>query len=193
MQVDILSLQHLDRKFDIIECSGVLHHMEDPLAGWRILNDLLQPKGIMNIGLYSEYARQAIIEARSFIEKKGYKPTLEDIRKCRQAIFDLSEHNPWNFLLKKPDFFSASTVRDLIFHVQEHRFTLPEIAIILDELELEFLGFTIDQNIKKQYLACYPDDSHAISLENWNLFELENPHIFTCMYQFWVQKKVANV
>ena len=36
MQADILDLGKLDRKFDIIESSGVLHHMANPLAGWRI-------------------------------------------------------------------------------------------------------------------------------------------------------------
>jgi len=37
MQADILDLGKLDRKFDIIESVGVLHHMDEPMAGWRIL------------------------------------------------------------------------------------------------------------------------------------------------------------
>ena len=34
MQADILDLHKLDRQFDLIECAGVLHHMENPVAGW---------------------------------------------------------------------------------------------------------------------------------------------------------------
>ena len=30
IQHDILDLKNLNRKFDIIECAGVLHHMNDP-------------------------------------------------------------------------------------------------------------------------------------------------------------------
>ncbi|MGZ3236450.1 MAG: tetratricopeptide repeat protein, partial [Burkholderiaceae bacterium] len=50
-QADILELGSLDRQFDVIVSSGVLHHMRDPLAGWRNLVGLLRPNGYMNIGL----------------------------------------------------------------------------------------------------------------------------------------------
>ena len=36
LQADILDTAKLNKKFDIIECVGVLHHMDDPLTGWRI-------------------------------------------------------------------------------------------------------------------------------------------------------------
>src|SRR5712691_2162828 len=36
-QADILKLGSIGRSFDIIEASGVLHHMADPFAGWRVL------------------------------------------------------------------------------------------------------------------------------------------------------------
>jgi hypothetical protein len=31
--------------------------------------------------------------------------------------------------------------RDLLFHVQEHRFSLPQIGATLEELGLDFVGF----------------------------------------------------
>ena len=58
MQGDILKLDQLDREFDIVECVGVLHHMDDPLAGWKVLVGMLRRGGLMKIGLYSEIARQ---------------------------------------------------------------------------------------------------------------------------------------
>ena len=36
-QADILRLNSPDLKFDLIEATGVLHHLEDPLAGWSSL------------------------------------------------------------------------------------------------------------------------------------------------------------
>ena len=42
LQADILHLHQIDKKFDIIESSGVLHHMNNPMAGWKVL-DLLKP------------------------------------------------------------------------------------------------------------------------------------------------------
>lgn len=45
VQGDLMALAELGRSFDLIECVGVLHHLGDPLAGWRILVDLLRPGG----------------------------------------------------------------------------------------------------------------------------------------------------
>ena len=54
LQADILDLGMLGKQFDVIESAGVLHHMAEPLAGWKVLTDCLKPGGLMKIGLYSE-------------------------------------------------------------------------------------------------------------------------------------------
>jgi ubiquinone/menaquinone biosynthesis C-methylase UbiE len=70
LHADILQLKNLNRKFDVIECVGTLHHMKDPLTGLKVLLDLLEPHGFLKLGLYSEIARQHIVKAREFIKKK---------------------------------------------------------------------------------------------------------------------------
>ena len=78
----------------------------------------------------------------------------------------------------------------MLFHVQEHRFTIPEITKILNDLNLEFIGFEISKSsIKTQYSKLYPDDKKNISLHNWHKFEMSHPDTFFDMYQFWVRKK----
>jgi tetratricopeptide (TPR) repeat protein len=189
LHADILQLKKLNRKFDIIECSGVLHHMKDPIAGLKILLDILEPHGFLKLGLYSETARQHIVKGREFIKKMKFKNTIEGIRACRQKIFDQKQ----DLLLKKitnsSDFYSISTVRDLLFHVQEHRFTIPEISKILKDLDLEFLGFTFREEFNKNvYSKKFPGDKKNLSLDNWHQFEQANPGIFASMYHFWVRK-----
>ena len=71
-QADILKLPAIGRTFDRIEALGVLHHLADPLAGWRALLALLAPGGTMRIGLYSEAARRSIVEARALIAERGF-------------------------------------------------------------------------------------------------------------------------
>ena len=66
-QADILALGALTERFDVVDCTGVLHHLADPVAGWRILCSLLRPGGLMRIGLYSEQARRHVVRAREFI------------------------------------------------------------------------------------------------------------------------------
>jgi 2-polyprenyl-3-methyl-5-hydroxy-6-metoxy-1,4-benzoquinol methylase len=71
-------LDELGGDFDIIESIGVLHHMKEPMAGWRVLTDLLKTGGLMNIGLYSESARRHIVKARDDIALRGIGTSKSD-------------------------------------------------------------------------------------------------------------------
>ena len=74
------------------------------------------------------------------------------------------------------DFYSASGARDLVLHVQEHRFTIPLLASAIAELGVEFLGFEL------------PGKPLDLSLEQWDAYESANPDSFASMYQFWIRK-----
>ncbi len=190
MQADLLNLENFNHSFDIIKCSGVLHHLRDPQLGWKILTDLLKPGGYMEIALYSEIARQAVVAARQYIAKQSYRPIIEDIRKCRQEILALPDDSPIKPVASFKDFFVTSECRDLIFHVQEHRFTLPQIEAILTDLSLDFIGFiNLDSTIITHYDAMFPDDPQRTNLSHWNEYELNNSDTFRSMYQFWLRKK----
>jgi tetratricopeptide (TPR) repeat protein/2-polyprenyl-3-methyl-5-hydroxy-6-metoxy-1,4-benzoquinol methylase len=187
---DILNLGDLGEKFDVILCTGVLHHMDDPMAGWRILNGLLKPGGFMHVGLYSDIARRSVVRAREFIAEKGFKPVDTDIRECRAAIQNLPLDHPVKGIMQWGDFYTTSACRDLIFHVQEHRFTALRLKEAADSLGLRFLGFQQPDNMRTGplYAEKFPDDPHGLDLEKWHVFEQEHPHSFRSMYQAWFQK-----
>ena len=81
-----------------------------------------------------------------------------------------------------------SECRDMIFHVQEHRFTLPQIKEILGIAELDFIGFSVEPGVIREYAARFVDDASRTNLDYWHYFETEFPDTFRGMYQFWVQK-----
>ncbi len=186
-QADILALTGLGRSFHAIECCGVLHHLADPLAGWRVLVDLLRPGGLMYIALYSELARRAVVLGREHVASHGYAPTAADIRRCRRDILALPDEHPLAPLRRMRDLYNTSECRDLLFHVQEHRYTVPEIARSLDTLGLRFLAF-INLADPDAYRRRFPDDPGMRSLEHWHEFEQAHPDTFSGMYHFWVQK-----
>jgi SAM-dependent methyltransferase len=188
-QADILKLGSIGRTFDVIESSGVLHHLGDPFAGWRVLLSLLRPGGLMAVGLYSEIARAEIVKARTFIAECGYGSTADDIRRCRQDLVAHEGGQAFKNLQASSDFFSTSDCRDLLFHVQEHRLTLPQIAGFLAENELDFVAFELDAVVTSQYRAKFPADATMTDLASWDAFERERPSTFSGMYQFWVQKR----
>jgi Tfp pilus assembly protein PilF/2-polyprenyl-3-methyl-5-hydroxy-6-metoxy-1,4-benzoquinol methylase len=187
-QADLLELGTLGREFDVIESVGVLHHLAEPFAGWRVLLSLLCPGGFMRLGFYSEVARRHIVKARAFIAERGYGATANEIRLCRQDLVDLDKSADFGTTVNSPDFFSISTCRDLLFHSQEHRMTLTSIDAFFRDNNLAFLGFAIDGDVLHAYKQRFPDDPAATNVGQWQTFENENPDTFAGMYQFWIQK-----
>ncbi len=187
-QADLLQLGSLGRDFDVIESSGVLHHLANPFAGWHALLLLLRPGGFMKLGLYSAIARRNVVKAIKTIKDWGYGVTASDIRQCRQQLVTLEALDSFGNTFKSSDFFSMSACRDLLFHVQEHRLTLSDIAVFLEENGLTLLGFEIGDEVLYAYRQRFPEDRAATNLDYWQTFEYENPDTFFGMYQFWIQK-----
>lgn len=188
MQADILDLDNMDKQFDLIECAGVLHHMAEPLAGWKILTELLKPGGLMKIGLYSELARKSVVEIREKIAEMGLLPNTDNILKLRAEALN-SDAEVFTKIKRFRDFNSTSELRDLLFHVQEHRFSLPQIKNNLEVLGLNFAGFEfVDISRLNLFKQANPEPQALYCLDTWHQFELENPNTFAGMYQFWLQK-----
>ena len=186
LQADILDVHQMQKTFDFIECSGVLHHMDDPMTGWGILTDILKPGGLMKIGLYSEVARRPIVKVREEIASLQIGSSEAEIRKYRQSLIE-SNNQGYQVISKAGDFFNLSMLRDMIFHVQEHRFSLPEIKISLDKLGLKFCGFEL-KNLVSSFKEFHGKGADIYDLTLWHEFEESNPNAFFAMYQFWCQK-----
>jgi SAM-dependent methyltransferase len=189
-QADLLRLGELDRNFELIECVGVLHHLRDPMAGWRSLMKILAPNGFMRIGLYSQLGRSRIAHGQAFARREGYPVTEDGIRGLRRALLAAAEKDPELAIVAMiHDIYSASGCRDLLLNVQEHRLTLPQIADALQELGLEFLGFEmLGPQVARKYLSRFPANPSMDDLSNWHAFEEAEPDTFSGMYRFWVRR-----
>lgn len=187
-QADLLELGALGRRFDVVHSVGVLHHMEDPMAGLRVLRGLLRPHGVMEVGFYSAAARRPILSTRAFIAERGHPPTLDGIRHVRRDIQDLPDGHPARAVVHSPDFYGTSACRDLLMHVHELHVSLPWLAGALETLGLEFLGFRLaDPAVAALYRKRFPEDPAMTSLARWDRLEAEHPMIFGGLYQAWVQ------
>ena len=192
LHADLLDLGKLGREFAVVEAVGVLHHMEDPMAGWRALCGLLRPGGFMLVGLYSALARTDVVAARALIADLGAEPTARDIRAFRQRVLFGDERGRLPRLALSKDMYDLNGCRDLLFHVQEHRYTLPELDAMIGALGLEFLGFDLlEEHILRRYRAENRDDPTASSLASWARFEEAHPDTFSGMYVFWCRKPLA--
>ena len=186
IQGDILDLESIDRKFDIIESVGVLHHMDNPFKGLKILTSCLNNDSLMLIGLYSEKARQHITQIKNKINRLKLQCNYKNIIKFRKDLIENNDDH-LNYIKSSPDFYTVSGVRDLLFHVQEHKFTISKIKEYLDKLGLIFLGFE-DQLVKENFKKIYSNKIDLYNLDQWEEYEKNNPRIFAGMYQFWCKK-----
>ena len=186
LQADILNLDKLERNFDIIESVGVLHHMSDPMDGWSVLVNRLKPGGLIKVGLYSELARQHIVKIRDEINNAEIKSNEADMKLFRRmVIYSNEDHH--KLIQNSDDFYNMNTLKDLLFHVQEHRFNLLQIRDCLAQLGLKFCGFEIEKVVSHFKL----NNTHAndlYDLTKWQKYEEANPMTFAGMYQFWCQK-----
>jgi len=189
-QADILELGDMPDRFELIEAGGVLHHLADPMAGWRILRRLLVPDGVMLVALYSRRSRRHIIEARERFADLRIEPTPAAIRDFRRLVMTDDRYGDFRGLLDSPDFYGLSACRDLVFHVQEHQFDLLEVAAMIDDLDLELIGLQHPgPGPIRMYRSTFPEDPAMTDLRNWDELEVANPKMFAGMYHLWCRTR----
>ena len=191
-QADVLQIKDIGRAFDVIVVTGVLHHLADPMAGWRALLSVLRPEGVMQVGMYSKLARKNVGAAQAFVSQRGYVASDRDIRRCRRELVELDDKKILPNLANTADFYSLSGCRDLLFNVQEHQMTLLEIDHFLSENSLRFLGFNVESWVLRQFRQRFSWNEAVNDLKLWHAFEVSNPATFIRMYQFWVQKRSSS-
>lgn len=196
MRGDILDLPKLGRVFDHVECVGVLHHMANPKAGLLAIAEVMRPGAFVRLGLYGEGARRIVVKARKEIEAARLPATLDGLREFRRRVMGgamrrLVPLTAWE------DFWSASLLRDLCFHVQEHRYTVSGVRELLKDSGLRFLGFEFNVGAMQigmsdagpllQYRARFPAERTLADLANWEQLEREKSNLFPG-YAFVCQK-----
>lgn len=190
LQADILDLALLGEQFDLIESFGVLHHMANPCAGLAVLANLLKPNAPISLGLYSQIGRRAVVEARAYIDRLGYPATVNGIRSLRR---DLMVHKPPELeaiLSPASDFWTTSDCRDLVFHVNEHRFTLPQVAEMLHNAALDFLGIEFGhESDRTRFLSGQAGATAVQDIAALHHFEIEHPEVFGDTYRIWARRR----
>ena len=182
VQGDLLNVATLGQTFDRISSVGVLHHMAEPARGLAALKGVLRPGGTIELGLYTESGRQAVVAGIALRDQMGLKSTPEDFRRFRRAVRAVPEDHPLAVLRRTGDFFAMSELRDLVFHVQEHRLTLPQVKALLHGAELKFERFDVSPMVMAHFRVQHP--GAEADIDAWIDFESAAPGIFGSMYMF---------
>ena len=100
--LDNLALEHrsittcasLDREFDLIVSTGVLHHLDDPTAALRLLGDRLKPDGCMGLMLYARYGRFGVEMLQQLFRELNLQANAEDLAVIRSCLTHTDPDHP---------------------------------------------------------------------------------------------------
>jgi SAM-dependent methyltransferase len=184
-----MKVGELDKRFDFVASSGVLHHLKDPEKGLRAILDTLKPDGRMSISLYSKFARDyALNPATDYIKSKGYTSSLDDIRQFRKDLMGMTADNPITRCTTAGDFYSLAECNDLLFHIQEHRYTPHQIWDMADRFGLEPILVSITPERMKKFRDMFPD-GNTLDPDRLDAFEKEHPLAFIEMIKVFFRRK----
>ena len=183
-QADLLRLPELGRRFQIIESVGVVHHLADPARGVAALADCLAPGGLLRLAVYSRRARWAVAEARRDIAARAIGTGDSDLRAYRRHLLDSDAPHDRALRESLRDIHSLSGLRDLLFHVQEHTFSVPGVAEMLAQAGLVLGAVDVAAPVRQRLVASAGPaallDPHA-----WDAFEASHPDTFLGMIDVW--------
>ena len=187
--LDLHQASILDRRFDAIFCSGVLHHLPDPESGWDALVGVLRPGGAMRVMVYSKVARLRIRAAQTLIADLAEQPVDGDLlRAVRRRLIETAPH----LVAGSIDFYTLAGVHDLLLHRQEVAFDVPGIADTIRRLGLKLVAFSLPNRAQAaRYRARNPSDPLFRDVAAWASLERENPFLFSRMYDFWCRKPLC--
>jgi SAM-dependent methyltransferase len=129
----------LGMRFDQIVCTGVLHHLPDPLAGLSALRNVLKADGAMQLMLYAPYGRSGVYMLQEFCRRVGVRATDSGIRELIAALGALPAGHPLQALLRdSPDFRSEDALADALLHPQDRAYSVPQLFDFLTRGGLTF-------------------------------------------------------
>jgi Methyltransferase domain len=180
--------------FDHIECTGVLHHLNDPDSGWAALSGLASPGATLRVAVYSERGRADVVAARALADTLNLRGhDMATLRALRKALEQLPDADPARGVLSRIDAYTAPGLADLVLNPCEHRYGPLDLGAALRTAGLEFLGIEFAAphhyaQILHSWRARWPDDPRMLDWEHWEAWEEEHPESFANMFTLWARR-----
>jgi SAM-dependent methyltransferase len=142
-RLSIESIAELERSFDLVVCTGVLHHLPDPDFGLRALRGVLRPRGAMRLMVYARYGRAGIYMMQEYCRLVGVRARENDLRDLGATLAALPADHPIAGVLRHAkDFRRPEAMADALLHPQDRAYTVPELYAWLDRCGMSFGRWT---------------------------------------------------
>jgi SAM-dependent methyltransferase len=163
-QLPVERVWELSRSFDLVICTGVLHHLPDPDCGLRALRDVLRPSGAMRLMVYARYGRTGIYMMQEYCRLLEISASATDLQSLSDAVKTLPADHPISGLLRRSkDFRRPEAMADALLHPLDRAYTVPEIYTWLDQCGMSF-GRWIEQAPYLAQCGILAGSPHALRL-----------------------------
>ena len=142
LRVELLAIEdvaRLEREFDHIVCTGVLHHLDDPAVGLRALRSVLAPGGAVTLMVYAPYGRTGISLLQDYCRRLGVSTDPADLADLVRTLGELPDGHPLSRLLRtSPDFQHDDALADALLNPRDRAYAVPELIDLLVDAGLRF-------------------------------------------------------
>ena len=178
-QLPIESVGDLDREFDLIVSTGVLHHLADPDAGLRALRSVLRPDGAMYLMLYAPYGRTGVHMLQEYCRRLDIKTSPQEIRDLTLALKELPPHHPLVGMVRGArESLDAGALVDALLNPRDRTYSVPQLFEFLERNGLQFARWywqaaysahcgAIAATPHAERLAALPDVEQYAAMELW--------------------------
>lgn len=138
-QLSIESAGDLGQQFDLIVCTGVLHHLVDPDAGLRALRSVLSSEGAMYLMLYAPYGRTGISMLQEYCRRLGIGTSREEINDLTAVLKQLPQHHPLLAMVRgSRESLDADAMTDALLNPRDRTYSVSQLLDFLEHNDMKF-------------------------------------------------------
>jgi SAM-dependent methyltransferase len=135
----IEEIASLNQDFDLILCTGVLHHMASPQTGMDALAGVLRPEGVAAIMLYARYGRIGVEIMQSVFRDLGLRQDEESLAIVRAGLdWLLPSHPVRSYMSVATDIYYDAGMVDTFLHGRDVSFTVEDCLDLVEASGLVF-------------------------------------------------------
>jgi SAM-dependent methyltransferase len=129
----------IDRRFDLVVCTGVLHHLADPDAGLSALRSVLKDDGALHLMVYAPYGRTGIYMLKEYCRRLGVQPSEHEIQDLMAVLKVLPRHHPLAAVLGgSRDANNADALADALLNPRDRAYSVPQLFEFIERNGLAF-------------------------------------------------------
>ncbi len=129
----------LNRDYDLVMSTGVLHHMAEPKVGMKALADVMRPDGVAAIMLYARYGRAGVELMQAVFRDMGLGQDEESLQMVKAAVASLASSHPLrSYISIAPDLQFDAGMVDTFLHGRDRSYTVDDCLDLVSSAGLVF-------------------------------------------------------